>query len=222
MSKFNLPKMGAKSAGSDSLPAWRADFRRKDELPDVKAVRTDFLVNYGLIGLAIISLTIVGVREFTYFGLQNEIDGLSAQIDVKRDQNVKNLKDSGSYSSHMKFVDAFTKFKATPVECFRVASELGLIKVGNMVIKNILIDSSFIDLKTKKEKVKVTVVGVSKGVAQANFSQVESAFEKFKTLPVWAGLKKYRIEPQKPVVVANTQDQVIDFTFELSLVGIEK
>jgi hypothetical protein len=222
MSKFSLPKLGGKSDASDVLPPWRADFRRKDTLPDVKVVRTDFLVNYGLIGLAVVCLATAVSRELTYMGLRSEIDLLSTEITSRQAKNEKNLKDSGTFSAYMKFADAFLKFKATPVDSLRVVSELGAIKTGNMVIRNVLVDLSNVDPKTKKEQVKVMVVGVSKGVTQSNFSQVEDAFTKFKSLPVWGELKSYKINSGKPVVVANTQEQVIEFTFELTLTEASK
>lgn len=222
MSKFSFSKIVDKSSNSDHLPSWRADFRQKSTLPDVKAVRTDFLVNYGLIGLAVASLSLLGVREFNYIELQHEIDACSEEIDSKRLQHEKNLKDSGIFSDYMRYVDSFVKFKSVPVECLKVVSEVGLIKVGNMAIKNILMENESKDLVKKKDSIKIIVVGVNKGVAQANFAQVESAFEKLKALPVWATLKKYQIKSQKALVAANTQEQVIEFTFEISLGEITK
>lgn len=222
MSKFSLPKIGGKSDVTDVLPAWRADFRRVSELPDVKAIRTDFLVNYGLIGLAIVCLVTAVSRELTYMGLRSEIDMLSLEIDSKRVKNEKNLKESGLFTAYMKFADAFLKFKSVPVDCHQVVSELGNIKTGNMVIRNILVDLSSVDPQTKKERIKVMVVGVSKGVSQANFNQVEESFAKFKSLPVWSGLRSYKINSGRPVVVANTQEQVIEFTFELALMEAAK
>lgn len=91
-----------------------------------------------------------------------------------------------------------------------------------MVIRNVLVDLSSVEPKTKKEQVKVVVIGVSKGVSQVNFSQVKESFAKFKSLPVWSELKRYKLDSGKPLVVANTQDQVIEFTFELILTEASK
>jgi len=51
--------MSARGKKKKDFPAWHPDFRVTDDLPDIKAVRTDFLINIGSVGLALALLVYI-------------------------------------------------------------------------------------------------------------------------------------------------------------------
>lgn len=216
MSKLSLSKLGAKVAPPVIQPAWRADFRHKDRLPDIKPVRTDFLVNYGLIGLGVLAMAYTGWREYSYLVQEREIEAARESIQAGSGADRKALQKSGEFTANARYTSAFVEFHTMPFNPVQVLAEIGTIKVGDMVIRNVLADASP-NSPVKKERGRIVVVGVSNGVEQLNFNQVSEAFEKLKKLPSLTGLKGVTLTPSRPILVSNTQERVIDFTFEIQL-----
>ncbi|GHB94254.1 hypothetical protein [Cerasicoccus arenae] len=79
-------------------PNWRPDFRDNDALPDVKAVRTNFLVNFVALALAILSVGWFGYTEFQGMTIQSQIEDLQAGINSESAKNRTNLKDSSAFA----------------------------------------------------------------------------------------------------------------------------
>ncbi len=69
-------------------PPWHPDFRIAEGLPDIKIVRTDFLINMGAVLLAVILLLVVGYREMLIWTAQRDIDlARSVRADLTPDNN---------------------------------------------------------------------------------------------------------------------------------------
>lgn len=223
MSKFSLSSLTSKSASAPALGAWRADFRKTDELPDVKVIRTDFILNYGLAALAVAVLAYAGYRELDYGTLRSEISAKNAEIEARSAKNATDLKSSGEFTAYMQYADAFANFKRpVPVDALSILSALGEVKGDKLVIKSLLVDSSVPDATKKKvSKIKIMLTGGIKGTSSLEFKQVEDAYERLKALSLWKEIPGYAIAKsasKSPTSVSpNTQDQVIDFTFELPL-----
>src|SRR6218665_645677 len=118
MNKFSLSKLTSKASAESSLGAWRADFRKVDELPDVKVIRTDFILNYGLAGLAVAVLAYAGYREMDYSVLRKEVAAKTAEVEAKTAKNTADLKESGEFTACLQYADAYSNFKSpVPVDC---------------------------------------------------------------------------------------------------------
>ncbi|WP_309385534.1 hypothetical protein [Cerasicoccus frondis] len=83
---------------SGFAPNWRPNFRDNDVLPDVKAVRTNFLVNFIALALAIIVSGWFIYQEFQAMSVQSQIEDLQAQIQAKSKDNRNNLKLSSEFN----------------------------------------------------------------------------------------------------------------------------
>lgn len=77
---------------------WRPDFRNTEALPDVKAVRTNFLVNFMALALAIIITGWFGFKEYEAMSVQAQIDGHKDTISQASKANNANLKLSKEFS----------------------------------------------------------------------------------------------------------------------------
>lgn len=221
MSKFSLGGLTSKSAPEQGLTAWRADFRKVEDLPDVKVIRTDFLLNYGLVALALGVAAFAVSRELDYASMRKEIEVISAEIDAKRVTNEANLKTAFEFNQYIKYIEEFSKFKKpVPAGCLDVLSVIGELKSDKVTFKSLLIDSTTTNsaVKTKKN-LKVTLVGAVKGAGSGEFKTVEETYERFRTLPLWTEVPGYVSKAAKSPasVSASTQDKVIDFSFELPL-----
>jgi len=80
-------------------PNWRPDFRDADALPDIKAVRTNFLVNFVALALAVIATGWFVVNEYEAMAVQSQIDELKQSISDESKANKQNLKLSGEFKS---------------------------------------------------------------------------------------------------------------------------
>jgi hypothetical protein len=72
---------------TESKVRWRADFRLVDQLPDVKVVRTKFIVNFAAIAIVTALLVTVGYREFTKLTLRQSIEMLQSEVDTRSSAN---------------------------------------------------------------------------------------------------------------------------------------
>jgi hypothetical protein len=81
----------------DIQPNWRPNFRNPEKLPDIKAVRTDFIVNFVAVSLALLALAFVGQREYRVLVLKGSIADYEQQIRVAEPDDAANLKLSQRY-----------------------------------------------------------------------------------------------------------------------------
>ena len=79
--------MAAKKSKKNVQPPWRPDFRQVDALPDIKIIRTDFLLN----GIAVFSLLAVLLfgffTEITIQAVSSERDALQNRIAANTAEN---------------------------------------------------------------------------------------------------------------------------------------
>lgn len=217
MSKPALPFLGAGKA-EEVIPPWRADFRDTSRLPDLKVVRTDFLVNYGMVSLAVILLSYAGFVEYGHWNMGKEIEDLERDIQSRTVQNTKSLQESGVFTANMAFVDEFVKFKTPRVDCVEVLAALGNFRPEGLTLGNITADCAFVDPKTKKEKVRVVVAGSRKGSGPQDIVHVGREFDRLTKIDFWKKVPGYKlVPPSSPAIVTNTQSQSVDFSFELFL-----
>ncbi len=78
-------------------PNWRPNFRNPETLPDIKAVRTDFIVNFVAVALAFLAVIFVGQREYRAHVLKSSIRDLERQIRVAEPDDAATLKLSQRY-----------------------------------------------------------------------------------------------------------------------------
>ena len=63
------------------MPAWHPNFRDAEHLPDLKTVRTSFLINVGAVTLVLVLATMIGSREFNLASLNKELDEANQTIE---------------------------------------------------------------------------------------------------------------------------------------------
>jgi len=219
MSKVFGIEVGRKAAPPPPPPPWRADFRRREALPDLKVVRTHFLLNYGTAALAFALAAYAGWNEYQYAELRGEIRTLISDIGARTADETKTLGQSGLWSEYAKSATEFVRFRETPVDCAKVLGEIGAVKNPDMVIRTISVDTAFFNPNTKRPEIRVAVIGRQKLDGDKSFEEVKEAYRRFRELKIWSEIRGRQIDapPAPSRVVNNLQDHVIEFTFELSL-----
>ncbi|MBC2593435.1 hypothetical protein H5P28_04095 [Ruficoccus amylovorans] len=99
-----------KDSKKDRHQNWHPNFRLTETLPDIKVVRTGFLVNFVAILVVVLALAFNGYREWRISTLKRDIAGLEVRLSQGQRQNMANLKLSGEFARQSKLVEDVQKF----------------------------------------------------------------------------------------------------------------
>ena len=91
-------------------PSWHPNFRDSRALPDLKVIRTDFLVNIVSISLAACVLLFLGFREYQAYNLKSQISTWEAKIDHGKIRNRELLRQSHEFFQYAKKIEAVETF----------------------------------------------------------------------------------------------------------------
>lgn len=103
---------------------WHPNFRIAETLPDIKVIRTDFLVNFVTITLALILAGYALSNEFTAGSLAKQIDDLSAKIQESSGDNSRSLRQSSEFTKHATLIAEVAGFYAQPVVPYELLASL--------------------------------------------------------------------------------------------------
>ncbi len=102
-------------AKKDVEPGWHPNFRNSEALPDIKVIRTDFLVNGLAVAISVGLLFIVAHNEFDGRSLSREITDLNSKISAKAALNENNLKLSAEFDTLSNQYTELNNFLSVPV-----------------------------------------------------------------------------------------------------------
>jgi hypothetical protein len=157
---------------------WRPDFRDTQTLPDTKVIRTGFLLNFIGISLAIICLTLYGIREYTLQSLGKNLDSLSNEVVSATAENRKILDINKKFRQSAEIVTEAVAFDTEPVSYHRFLSQLGDALQEGMKLEKIQMSaSSDTPEKGKIPPFKITLDGKVLEDAPVTPAQVLSSFQ---------------------------------------------
>ena len=84
---------------------WHADFRVIDTLPDTKLIRTDFMLTFAAVSMAVGLLFLFVFREYNSFTLGREIANLNSDIEQNTADNQNYLRLDGRFNSLSKKIN---------------------------------------------------------------------------------------------------------------------
>lgn len=141
------------------FPAWHPEFRIPEELPDIKAVRTDFLINISAIGLALVLLVGLIYREATISGLESDLTSLQAEKSRIESDNSKAVALYKKFMARKLVYDDLEKFYDAPVNLPRFLNDIADIRPANISFEEISyqeIEESVREKKSKSSKLERT------------------------------------------------------------------
>ena len=106
------------------FPAWHPDFRVGEDLPDIKAVRTDFLINIGSIVLALALLFWIAYREATINSLQGDLGALTSEQKRLEPENRQLVLLNSRFLRQKQLYDDLEKFYDIPVDVPRFLADI--------------------------------------------------------------------------------------------------
>ena len=124
-------------------PHWRPNFVDASELPDIKAIRTDFIINF----VAVVLLLLVGFyvlqREYRVYALGNTIAEMEQRIRVAEGDDRASLEISREFRDLAAHIAELEKFYATPVVAHEFLTEITKMRPEELIFKQIsLVEST--------------------------------------------------------------------------------
>lgn len=145
-------------------PYWRPDFKIQSTLPDIKVVRTDFIINSIAVALALIAGFTLLQREYRAYSLRSAIVGMEQRIRVSEADDNLNLQESARFRESAQSIEELQRFFRVPFTAHDFLAELSLLKPKGLIFSRVMISEAVITSKKKgqggtaaKPQVKYTI-----------------------------------------------------------------
>jgi len=129
----------AKSKGKIKAQAqWHVDFRIIDTLPDTKLIRTDFMLTFVAICLAVGLLFLLAYKEYKSITLSREIAELKNNINQDTAGNRQHLSLDGQFKTLSKKVTELDTFRYNPYPAPDFLLALSEIRSDEIVLSSVV------------------------------------------------------------------------------------
>ena len=185
--------MALRKSKKSEVPAWRPDFRDADNLPDIKVIRTDFLLNLISISLAVVLLGVLVYREYRATNLLSSIATLEGGIEGRKDTDAANVLLSKEFTSIEQRIREVVNFHNVPIDADHL-----LIRLAETLPKTVVLSSINLSVTVEGEGRKrsaqyiLTVAGTVDDLPEAPASAVTTEYQS--TLRELDVLKPYFID----------------------------
>jgi len=125
-------------------PFWRPNFVIPAELPDIKVVRTGFIINFIAITLALCVAFFLLQREYRAYVLGHTIADMEQQIRVANADDVENLKSSEAFRSAAQYVVEVEKFYSAPLQAHTFLYSLAQIKPEDLIFNSVSLSETVV------------------------------------------------------------------------------
>lgn len=124
-----------------TLP-WQPDFRQSERLPDIKVVRTSFLLN-AVAGFAfLLVLALVGMREWDYRTTSADLEVLRGQVAAREAEHQAALRQSAEFNRLSRAVEEVNAFQTLPIYPTRF-----LLRLSDTLPTGVLVESVGLDTR---------------------------------------------------------------------------
>lgn len=205
--------------------AWHPDFREMSLLPDLKAVRSVFFINFATLVLAVALLGYWIFIEIQIGSLSSAIASHQKEIAVHEKVNTELLRQSSEFEKMAKSINEIQSFVGVPFKASDFLSAIGAARPTGMTLTQLSYAIEARKEPDKKEGNKkipgkafsvysVMIAGSVSGTSQQATRAVAAFRDKLETLPVFKGL----VFNIKPVLKTFSRDKSLDiYTFTLNL-----
>lgn len=202
-----------KRSKKDFQPYWRPNFVNPSELPDIKAVRTNFIINSIAIVLALSMVFLIGQREYNAKNLETTIARLEERVAKADAEDRKNLRLSGEFKEAAEYIVEVAKFSETPFFVHELVEMLTLIQPNDLIYRSIGL-SEAVSEQEKRDVItyRINLIGDAKNL---------TVLDQFKSILAQAeGLRfpGYRIEIDETLEGRDEQTGIFPFRMSVSLI----
>ncbi len=192
---------------------WHPNFRNAEELPDIKPVRTYFILNSVSALFLAVALGFFSVQEYACMALKNEIAELKKEIEPQKGKNKKLLEQSKQFLKLKKNIEELRRFLKQPVPVVQVMADL-----PGVVTKEIVLDTFryFESRSGKDKKPVIELSGAVTGVSDSRAYELVYDFrKKLEKMPVIADIVE-TVEEKNVAWDAETEQLKFAFTIEIA------
>lgn len=130
-------------------PFWRPNFVNQAELPDIKVVRTDFIINFIAVTITLCVAFFLLQREYRTFALGKTIHGMEQQIRAADSDDVENLKRSEAFRESAQYVVEVQKFFDAPLLVHEFMYELTSTRPEDLIFNSVSLSESMVKQSNK-------------------------------------------------------------------------
>jgi hypothetical protein len=109
-------------------PYWRPDFKIQATLPDIKVIRTDFIINFFALGLLLLTVFFLLQREYHAYSLRATIEDMERRIRVAEADDKDSLQLSARFRKEAARVVELQRFYSSPWPAHEFLAELAQLK----------------------------------------------------------------------------------------------
>lgn len=132
------------SSKKEIQPYWRPDFKIQSTLPDIKVVRTDFIINFIAVALVLVVGFSLLQREYRAFSLRGTIEDMEQRIRISEaDDNIK-LRASERFREAAQHVVELQRFYSSPLPAHEFLAELALLKPKDLIFSRVMLSESIL------------------------------------------------------------------------------
>jgi hypothetical protein len=137
------------SRKKESHPRWRPDFRIQSTLPDIKVVRTGFIINFVVIACVAFALFSVLQSEYQTYTLRNEISVLEERTQAAKAADESSLKQSERFRAAALNVQELQRFYKAPFTAHDLIAELAMLRPDDLIYTRVEFADSVVTVKVK-------------------------------------------------------------------------
>ncbi len=130
-------------------PFWRPNFNIPSTLPDIKVVRTDFIVNFIAVSLALMASFYVAKREYRAYTLSNTIEELRQDISVAEPDDKLNLAMSERFREASRHIVELEKFYESPMRVHELMAQLAELRPEGLIFQIVTLSENVAKKGTK-------------------------------------------------------------------------
>lgn len=128
---------------------WHPNFRIESELPDIKIVRTDFIIN-GIAGfIALVLLVMFVSQELTLSSQKSTLENLETEVESLSQGNAANLKKSAAFKKIGPLMSDLERFYMTPIDPLEMVMQISKLTPESVLLTNLQLDEG---VRTEKKK----------------------------------------------------------------------
>ncbi|WP_269525616.1 hypothetical protein [Coraliomargarita parva] len=144
----------------DIQPYWRPNFNIPSTLPDIKVIRTGFIVNSIAIGVALIAAVLLLQKEYKAYSLGATIQELQQQITVAEADDNLHLKTSQRFRDAANYVIEVDTFYSAPWLAHEFVADLLTLRPKDLIFTRLALSEQVVKQKNKNiVECRITISG---------------------------------------------------------------
>lgn len=198
----------------DIQPYWRPDFKIQSTLPDIKVVRTDFIINFIAVALALIAVFTLLQREYRAYSLRSSISSMEQRLRVSEADDNLNLKESERFRESAQSVEELQRFYRAPFAAHELFAELASLKPEGLIFSRAMLSGAVTRKKAKTEPHVVYDINITGDVRELTvLTQFKGALQASPLL----NLEGFVVLVDESMQQRNAKTGIIPFQVSISL-----